>query len=291
MEEQATGVTQDIINSLDSAPDSTPESIDTGNAQESEVIDPVQAEGVEPQAGSKEYNFKQMRENLSRLETERKQWLEERKGLTGAADLDKWIRSDPKNLEFIIGLRNGRNPKDLAAQIYAEKVQEQAEAGFNFEQYDPDTGKLLKTYHDKLNGLEQWKTQLEQTIQQQQKQDEQTQIDRNMQAINDDFDNQLIKDGYVDANGKGDDSVVELIRHAVIAKLAQSTDDPRTASKAQFTEAYKAVVNGLSAYQKQTLKKAVKTDVPLSGSRKGSIPIGKTTMTEDERISSIVNSL
>jgi len=291
MEEQATGVTQDIINSLGDIPDSTPESIDNGSAQETENVDPAQAEAQEPQAGSKEYNFKQMRENLSRLETERKQWLEERKGLTGAADLDKWIRSDPKNLEFIIGLRNGRNPKDLAAQIYAEQVQEQAEAGFNFEQYDPDTGKLLKTYHDKLSGLEQWKTQMEQKIQESQQQEQQAKIDRNMQAIDNDFDNQLIKDGFVDANGKGDDNVVELIRHAVIAKLAQSTDDPRTASKAQFNDAYKAVVSGLSAYQKQTLKKAVKTDVPLSGSRKGSIPMGKTSMTEDERISSIVNSL
>lgn len=288
-EQQAEGVTQDIVNTLSDGQDSAPESIDSGS-QENEVVSEPQAD----QPGSKEYNFKQMRENLNRLEVERKSWLNEKQTLSGAADLDKWIRSDPKNFEFILGLRNGQNPQELAARIYqAQKAQEAQsdQPQINFEQYEPETAKLLKAMWEKANGLEQWKTKFEQQIQQSQQQAQQQQVQQNSDSLDSHFDNNLIRDGYLDATGKGDPAVIELIQSAVLAKLCAMTDTPRLATSKQVDDAYATVMNGFSALQKQTLKKTVKTDVPLSGSRKGSVPMGKAKMTEEERISSIVNSL
>ncbi len=289
--QQAEGVTQNIVEALNDGQDSTPESIETGS-QENEKSFEQQA--VQP--GSKEYNFKQMRENLTRLETERNQLLQEKQQLSGASELDKWIRSDPKNFEFILGLRNGHNPQELAARIYqAQKAQEAQkqddQSQIDFERYEPETAKILKTMWEKASALEQWKSKFEQQTEQTQKQAQEERIQNNIATLDTHFDSVLVRDGFLDKQGNGDPAVVQLIRSAVKDMLTDALGDARIASKEQVDQAYGVVTQGLSALQKQTLKKTVKTDVPLSGSRKGGVPTNKARMTEEERISSIVNDL
>lgn len=294
MEEQAEGVTQNIVDSLGDASDSTPESIENGDSQESEVVD--SAEVVSSEAPkSKEYNFKQMRENLNRFETEKKQWEAERQQLMGAKQLDEVLRKDPITGLKFLAKSLGVDPKKLIDEVVERQAQETSDLPkIDFEQYDPETAKLLKFMHDrasKVDQLEQWKNKFEQTIEQSQQEARESQIQQNMASIDSEFDNQLIKDGFMDKDGNGSAELIDVIRDAIISRLTKISGDARLATKEQFHEAYKAVSSGLSAHQKQTLKKTVKTDVPLSGSRKGGIPIGKAKMTEDERIGDIVNSL
>lgn len=287
LEEQAEGVTQDVGTPQTDVQDSTPESIETGETQPQEG-DSL-PEGDQPK--SKEYNFKQMRENVSRLEAslekERKAWLEEKEGLRNAAQLDRALRQDPRGGLKYIAQQFG---VDLKTLIEASQPAQNDLPQINFEQYEAGTAKDLKLLHDEIQGLRQWKTQFEQKIDTTQKQAHEEKIQQNMTSLEDSLNTKLVKDGYLDKNGNGNESLIETISDAVYAKLAK-IGDPRLATPEQLQEAYSRSIAGLSAHQKETLKKTVKTDVPLSGSRKGSIPFGKAKMTEEERISSIVNSL
>jgi hypothetical protein len=275
-EGQAEGVTQDAGQPQSDIQDSAPESIETGEAQASEG-------GSEPQGDqpkSKEYNFKQMRESLSRLETERKQWLTEKESLQGAAAIDQLLRQDPK-----AGLQKIAKALNIDLKTLIDAQQSELPQ-INLEGYDPETGRLLKFLHDrasKVEQLEQWKNEMEQRFEQTQRQTQETQLQQNVKTIDEMFRNDLIKNGYWDKDAKGKTETVELIESAILERLARH-GDPRLATGEQYQEEASKVFKALSAHKNQTLQNTVTKSVPSSGSRNGAPTTAKPAMTKEQRL-------
>lgn len=236
---------------------------------------PKETESVEQSTQpTPEYNWKQMREQVRQLNSQIK-------ALEGASNLERWMKSNPENMQMIRDMMEGRAPQKPEVSQPKEDL---------YKDYDPVVAEKFR----KLDAFEQWKAEQDKRLEQQKlsEQDrEQATISKNMDDLDSSFEELLIKDGFMREDGSGDQDLFELISDAMLTRLAKKFGDPRRATRDQVQEVYKAVTNGLSAHQKFTLKKTVKTDVPLSGSRKGSIPMGKTKLTEDERIASIANSL
>lgn len=279
--EQEQGVTQGNEAPQHVAQDSAPESIVQGDAQN----DNSGAQGDQPK--SKEFNFKQMRENVSRLENERKQWLAEKEHLQSAAELERYLRKDPKE-----GLKHVAKTfgVDLKTLIEAQSQSELPQ--IDFQQYEPETGKLLKFLHDraaKVEALEQWKEQFEQKIEEGQKQASESQRSQNMSSLDEKFESALVKDGFMDPEGNGDQDLIEIVRGAVLAKLAQQ-GDPRLATPQMFQEAYLKVSKGLTAHKNKTLQNTVTKSLPPTGSKQGQATTAKPAMSRDQRIAQIAEA-
>ncbi len=260
MEGQAEGVTQGT--EPVSNPDSSPESIEQGSHEAQSQSEPK----------SKDYNFKQMRENLSRLENERKAWEAERAGIQ--RDLQA-LRQDPKN-----GLKQLAQSLGVDVKTLIETAESQ-EPQINFDQYEPETAKLLKMLYEKasrVDQIEKWKQEFEQK-------NEQTYIQQNSKSLEERFDKDLIDAGFLDKNGQGDMERVETIADAIWAKLNKATNGkPELATAEQYQQARDRVFKGFSAHKNQTLQQAVTKSVPSSGSKNGAATTAKPTMSREQRI-------
>lgn len=262
MEGQAEGVTQGT--EPVSTPDSSPESIEQG---------PHETQSSEPK--SKEYNFKQMRENLSRLENERKAWEAERAGIQ--RDLQA-LRQDPKN-----GLRQLAQSLGVDVNTLIEKAAEAKSdiPDINFDQYEPETAKIFKFFQSeiaKVREIEKWKSEFEQKTQKEQ-------MEINSKSLQSRFDKDLIEAGFLDKNGQGDMERLDTITDAVWAKLYKATNGrPEMATIEQYQEARDQVFKGFSAHKSQTLQQTVTKSVPSSGSKNGAATTAKPAMTREQRI-------
>lgn len=226
---------------------------------------------------NKEFNFKQMRGQVRQLQ-------DQIKALEGASNLERWLKSSPDNMRVVMDLMQGR------------KSQPQPEKSAQNNQEDPykDYEPFVAEQFRKLAALEQWKAEQEKKAEEHlktQEQKEQEAIHKNMADLDEGFNELLIKDGFMGKDGVGDQSLIEMIQDAVLARAARLYGDPTRATRSQMIEAYKAVTAGLSAHQKFTLKKTVTKDVPLSGSTRGSVPSGKTTMNEQDRVNTLIGAL
>jgi len=250
------------------APVSSPEANDVSQAQEAPK--------------SKEYNFKQMRESLSRFENEKKQWTEERQKLQGAAAIDQMLRKDPRS-----GLKQIAQALGVDLKTLIEAQEQKSDMPqINFDEYEPGTAQLLKFLHSRaseVDSLKQWKSEFEQRLEQDQRKSQETQIQRNVATLEDHFQSDLIKDGYLDKEGNGDQDVVDLIRGAIVERLSQH-GDPRLATVEQYQQARAQVLKGLSAHKNKTLQNTVTKGVPPSGSRNGSATTAKTPVTKEQRL-------
>lgn len=221
-----------------------------------------------------------MRESNKTLQSQIKETQEQLKALDGAKQLDAYLRQNPDKIKVVMDWMNG---KSLA----------QAEAKSPVPEKDPydDFDPIVAEQFRKQDAFEKKLADMEAAAQKRQEEERTSSLQKSVETVESRFSNLLVTDGFVDKNGKGDNALIELIADATLSRLAKVTDDPRFATEEQLIQAYKAVTSGLSAHQKFTLKKTVNPDVPLSGSNKGTIPAGKARMTEEERLSSIINSL
>lgn len=262
MEGQAEGVMQGT--EPVSTSDSSPESIEQG----------AQASEGQSQPKSKDYNFRQMRENLSRLENERKAWEAERAGIQ--RDLQA-LRQDPKN-----GLRQLAQSLGVDVKTLIETATEPQEPQVNFDQYEPETAKLLKLLYEKANrvdAIEKWKSEFEQKTQKEQ-------MEFNSRSLQSQFDKDLTEAGFLDKNGQGDMGLIDTLTEAVWAKLYKATNGkPELASIDQYKEARDQIFKGFSAHKNQTLQQTVTKSVPSSGSKNGAATTAKPPMTREQRIS------
>lgn len=233
------------------------------------------------QSNGKDYNWRQMREQLRQRDAQIK-------ALEGAANIDKWLKSNPGNMRVIMDLMEGKSQQAQAPQQAMSQTPAAQEDPYA--DFDPVVAEKFR----KLDAFEQWKAELDRQNEQQkasQQKQEQESIQKNMNDLDSSFDEVLVKDGYMGEDGSGDIDLIEMIQDATLARLARKFGDPTRATRAQMLETYKAVTAGLSAHQKFTLKKTVKQDVPLSGSTRGTVPTGKTTMSEHDRVSTLIDSL
>lgn len=261
MEGQAEGVMQGAEPA--STPDSSPESIEQGAHETQSQSEPK----------SKDYNFKQMRENLSRLENERKAWEAERASIQ--RDLQA-LRQDPKN-----GLKQLAQSLGVDVKTLIETATEPQEPQINFDQYEPETAKLLKMLYEKASRVDQiekrW-TEFEQK-------NEQTYLQQNSKSIDDRFNKDLIDAGFLDKNGEGNMEIVENISDSIWAKLSKATNGrPELATAEQYVQARDKVFKGFSAHKNQTLQQTVTKSVPSSGSKNGAATTAKVPMSREQRV-------
>jgi hypothetical protein len=275
---QAEGVTQGTEQPQVGAEDSSPESIETGGeSQSSEGSQESQAQ----RAGDKEINFKKMRESVNRLESERAQWLAEKEKLQTAAEIERLLRADPRG-----GLKQLAQALNVDIKTLIEAQKESDIPQINFEQYEPETAKLLKFLHDrasKVEQLEQWKGDFERRIEESQKQSEMSRIQQNTTSLDQRFADDMVKHGFLDKDGNGDMDVVDLISEAVLSKLSKK-GDPRLASVEDYNKATEQVLKSLSSLKNKTLQTTVTKSVPASGSRNGSATTAKPAVTREQRI-------
>lgn len=225
---------------------------------------------------SKEYNFKQMREQVRQLNSQIK-------ALEGAANLEKWLKANPDNMRVVMDLMQGRK-----SQPQPEKSAPSVED--RWKDYAPEVVEAMK----ELDALKQWRAEQERKAEEQsktQEQKEQEDIQRNMKDLDQGFYDLLVNDGIIGKDGTFDKDLVEMIEDAVQARGTRLYGDIKRATRSQLNETYKAVTAGLSAHQKYTLRKTVTKEVPPSGSKRGTVPTGKTTMSEQDRLNALTDAL
>lgn len=278
-QEQATPETEQVAD---------PSSQNGESQSQAESQEPVEAATSEEAPATEENlpfgkhpRWIKMRESNKTLQSQIKQTQDQLSALEGAKHLDSWLRKNPDKIDMIKSWMSGKAEVKAAVESAAAEKDPYAD-------FDPVVAERFR----KQDILEKKLADMEAAAQRQQEQEQMSSLQKSVERAENKFSSLLSADGFVDKNGNGDTALVELIADATLSKIAKMTgEDPRFASDEQIAQAYKAVTGGLSAHQKYTLKKTVSNDVPLSGSNKGSIPRGKATMTEDERISSIANML
>lgn len=285
MEGQAEGVMQDGGAPQADVSGSSPEPVESGSHDNGNSHESQGQSGSSDQQKSKDYNFRQMRENLSRLEAERKQWQSERETLQGAAAIDQMLRADPRAGLKQIAQQLGIDIKTLLdAQPQTPKI--------DYSQYDPETASLLKYLDEKaskVDALEQWKNQFEQKSELTQRQQQEQFVQQNVKNLENRFFEDLVKDGFLDKNGKGNMEVVDLIKDAILSKLAQQVD-PRLATIEQYQTARTQVLKGLSAHKSKTLQNTVTQSVPSTGSKNGAATTANPVMSREGRIAALAQA-
>ncbi len=146
---------------------------------------------------------------------------------------------------------------------------------------------MMKKYNDALTEWDQSKQQMTER----QKQQRVQAIQSNREQMDATFDKLAAEAGFIGKDGKSDDAFMDVVANATLAKLHATARDPQMPTEAELKAAFASVTEGLKRVEKRALGKAVVGNVPPSGSARGSVPAGKTSQTDDDRINDIVGSL
>ncbi len=204
---------------------------------------------------------RQYKTQLKDLETK----LKENGQYEDARKLHEALNSDPQKFKKVMDI------------LYAKE----APAEDPYSDFDPKVAEKFR----KIDAFEKWQAEQEKKEQQLRQDD----VGKNMDALDNSFDRILTEKGFINKDGSRDDKEVAMLQKATIAILAE-TGDPRTASEKQLQSAIQTVLDGLSAYEKRVLRNTTRPAAPPSGSNKGSIPQGKKSMSEEDRINDLANS-
>lgn len=233
-----------------------------------------QNEEQQASSGEEELPFGKHPRWLQKLEAERKyraqikQYEERLKGYEPIHQFDQYLAANPHKAEQI---RKILEAKEEATQAAGNG--EDPYAGFS-----PEVADRFR----KLDALEQWKSQFEQTEQQR----AQEAIATHQSTIDESYRELLIKDGFLNAEGKPVNQeqtyAVDTITKSFLDKLAQ---DPQRPSVKEMKEAYSMTQKVFKSFGTKALQKAVKQPgVPPSGSKSGAAysPKGNKPYTLDE---------
>lgn len=117
-------------------------------------------------------------------------------------------------------------------------------------------------------------------------------VKHNVSVLKEEFVTLLTNDGFIDAEGLYDETLVNGISEALKLRLQDYCKDPRRATTAQLKQAYLDVKDFLSAFEKRTLKRSVTAPVPPTASRTMAPPSGKPSLSSaNDRVNFIVNSI
>lgn len=210
------------------------------------------------------------RQKMQRLEDQIRQ-------LDGPATLHKKLSENPQKLRAVLDMLEDR--RDAIEKDKSENV---------YEDWEPEAAKHLK----RIDALEKRIEQLLEADQHRQQTSEQRAIQGHLGSIDNEYEKFLARDGYIKDGKPVNERLVSVIDRATRAILDDiHRTERRLPTFEDLQAAYDEVVQGLSAHEKQTLRKTVNSGVPPSGSNRGSIPKGKTAQTEDERIRDLAASL
>lgn len=233
-----------------------------------------------------EYN--KAREEHRKVLREVQRYQAEIKQLEGAKSLHDRISKDPKALQVMLDLFNGKFPQSQAASAESEKDP--------FEGYDPvvaDALREAKKASRELEEIKRWKSDREQHELNQAKTQQERDIIDNRQNLDNEFGLKLQADGFVDKNGKPTvtDKTIRAIEKTTLTTLLEIAADPQRPTKAEMLEAYQLALEDLADFSKSNLKKTVIKNVPPSGSSRGSPAAGQVKETEAQRIARMAAEL
>lgn len=206
---------------------------------------------------------KKMRDELAQLQSQ-SQTLE------GAKNLDSWLRKDPKNLRFVLDLMEGKTPQTLPDKD-------------PYEAFAPEVAERFR----KLDAIEKRLAESDRM----QKEAEDRNAEENKTHLENVFADKLKADGFIQKDGSYDENEVDLLSDAVLSRATRIAKDPYKITEQELNAAYDQIIKGTKALEKRGLKNTVKPTPPLSGSKQGSIPQGRTRETEEERIIRISKEL
>lgn len=186
-----------------------------------------------------------------------------------AIELYDWLKENPTRFRSLMDLIEGKQGREPQEDPYSE--------------FAPEVAAKFR----ELDDLKNWKAVQERDRQAY----EQRTISENRSELDVEFDNMLIGDGFVSKDGSFDEGLVTLISKATLATMMEIARDPHKPTKGELKEAYKRVTSGLSAVEKNAFKKAVRSDVPQTGSKTGIPQVNGKPRSREDRIADIVNGL
>lgn len=183
----------------------------------------------------------------------------------GMSEVLEWIKENPAaNVKALQGLMR---PKESTA---AEVVDPYAEL-------EPEYAQKFRE-HDELK---QMVTQYIQT----QEQTRVSDINANIDVINDAFEAKLKEEGLIDEDGNvGDDRMYKHYHRNVKAELNEIASDPERPTIQELNKAFETYTESLRLAEKRGLKKAVDPKLPPTGSKGGVVPAKKRTLKTQEDI-------
>lgn len=226
-------------------------------------------ENWEPDSPKAKRRWKKMLEERNQLRNAVGQYQKLGGDYKGAIALHRMLSQNPDKLTKVMEILHGR---------------EQGEQTDPYKDYDPDVAKKFQ----ELDELKQWKATQEQSRQE----SEQMGITENRQALDLEFEQMLMKDGYVKDDGKAvDDTLADLLANATLATLQRKAQNPDKPTRSELQMAYKEVKQGLAYLEKASLNKMVKPSVPPSGTPSGAPVPQANQRTEEQRIAEIAGML
>ena len=262
------GVTDQSVEAPKDASEESPAEEKDGAAPEAETDGEGKKEAL---PFGKHPRWVKMTESNKALRQEVERLKGETGSLQGAKQLHQWLSADPANvkafMDFMEARKNGG--KTETKDPYAD--------------FEPEVAERFR----KLDALEKWKQEQDAERERQSKQT----VEQNKAERDEEFDQFLINDGYMDKNGKGNEEVIRVIAKATLAELMDTAQNPNFPTSKELKAAYATVVRGLGSYGKLNLKKVTTPNVPASGSNRGSAAVAQGTVSSKDRIASIVAAL
>lgn len=232
----------------------------------------TEAEKLEAQVSPKSQNRFQKLASENKTFRERIAHMEAlHKELEGARALDAALRSDPRKLQYVKDLLEGKIPQGQSEQEdpykdFAPEVAERFRKVDAIEKRLADEDRQRQEFHKR--SLEENRAHLE-TV----------------------FEEKLKTDGFIQKDGAYDESEVGLLSDAVLSRATRLAKDPSRITEKELNTAYDQIMAGTQALEKRGLKRTVKTTPPPSASNRGSVPTGKAKQTDEERVLQIAREL
>lgn len=204
----------------------------------------------------------------------------------GALGLANMLKQNPTAAQVLYGILNGQSPEQALSNV-KEAMKEPEDP---YAQYDEATANKLR----EIDELKQWKQSQEQREEQQYQQA----VEQYQNDLNREFDKRLMADGYLNEDGTADnEQLADLMGNATLSFLQQNAKNPLTPTPQEFDQAYNTVKDTMKCLETQISKKALDKAVsnvprvPKTGSKSGSMPEQKTSMSEMDRIMDIAGAL
>ena len=206
-----------------------------------------------------------MRDENASLKEEMAEFEARRTEVDGMSEVLEWIKENPAaNVKALQGLmRPAESTAEEVVDPYAELEPEYAQ---KFREHDE---------------LKQMVTQYIQT----QEQTRVSDINANIDVINDAFEAKLKEEGLIDEDGNvGDDRMYKHYHRNVKAELNEIAKDPERPTIQELNKAFETYTESLRLAEKRGLKKAVDPKLPPTGSKGGVVPAKKRTLKTQEDI-------
>lgn len=229
---------------------------------------------------------KQDRELIKSLQEKSEQF--ESKEFQSAAMLRDLLKSRPQYASMLLRLFNGENPQQVVNEIFRQEQRtESAQQRPAEEEYDERTA----SYFKEIEELKRWKQGQESEREAFMKE----QVHNYQRDLDVEYERRLAEDGFLDQHGQPvDDTYVSLIDSATKAILQTSAKNPDIPTSEEFDRAYSTMKQCIKYMEdkirRDMSKKSVSDVPPLSGTSSGQMPIGKSKMTEHDRIMDVANS-